>query len=273
MTVNYKTGEYKITVTDSNGNPLANRNGTITINNEKFNIKTDKNGAASIPLSLNPGVYDIETEIESDYYFASAYKLSKVTVNKVSTSLTASNKNVYVQAIAKGSKYQITLKDASGKAIAGKQIVVKLNGATYKATTNANGIATVTLKVAKAGSYKATISFAGDGIYKAASKTTTIKVTKEASKLTAKKKTFKAKAKSKKYTITLKTKSGKAIAKAKVTIKVKKKLYTARTNAKGKATFNLKKLTKKGKYNAVVKFAGNKNFNKISKKVKITVKK
>lgn len=273
ITVDYKTGEYKITVTDSDGNPLANRNGTIKINNEKFNIKTDENGAASIPLSLNPGFYDIETEIESDYYFASAYKLSKVTVNKVSTILTASNKNVYLQAIAKGSKYQVTLKDASGKAIAGKQITVSFNGKTYKATTNANGVATVTLKATKIGSLKATVTFAGDDTYKPASKTATVKVTKEASKLTAKKKTFKAKTKTKKYTVTLKSKSGKAISKVKVTIKIKGKKYTARTNAKGKATFKITKLTKKGKHTATVTFAGNKYFNKVTKKVKITVKK
>lgn len=59
----------------------------------------------------------------------------------------------------------------------------------------------------------------------------------------------------------------------KVTIKVKGKTYKATTNAKGKATFKIKKLTKKGKYSATVKFAGNKYFNKVTKKVKITVKK
>ena len=57
-----------------------------------------------------------------------------------------------------------------------------------------------------------------------------------------------------------------------MTLKVKGKTYTAKTNAKGKATFNLKKLTKKGKYTAVVTFKGNKYYNKITKKVKITVK-
>jgi hypothetical protein len=99
----------------------------------------------------------------------------------------------------------------------------------------------------------------------------TNKVTKKATKITASKKTFKAK-KSKKYTITLK--SGKTpLKKVKVTIKVGKKTYTAKTNSKGKATFNLKKLTKKGKYTATIKFAGNKNYKATTKKVKITVKK
>ncbi len=98
------------------------------------------------------------------------------------------------------------------------------------------------------------------------------KVTKKATKITAKKATFKAKKKTKKYSIILKA-GKKAISKVKVTIKVGKKTYTAKTNAKGKATFNLKKLTKKGKYTAVIKFAGNKNYKATSTKVKITVKK
>jgi hypothetical protein len=101
---------------------------------------------------------------------------------------------------------------------------------------------------------------------------TTTKVTKKATKITAKKATFKAKKKTKKYTITLKA-GKKAISKVKVTIKVGKKTYTATTNKKGKATFNLKKLTKKGKYTAVIKFAGNKNYKASKAKVKITVKK
>jgi hypothetical protein len=99
----------------------------------------------------------------------------------------------------------------------------------------------------------------------------TAKVTKKATKITAKKKTFKAKTKVKKYVITLK--SGKnAVKKVKLTIKIGKKTYTAKTNAKGKATFKIKKLTKKGKYNAVIKFKGNSAYKASSKKVKITIK-
>ena len=99
----------------------------------------------------------------------------------------------------------------------------------------------------------------------------TAKVTKKATKITAKKKTFKAKIKVKKYTITLK--AGKSsVKKVKVTIKIGKKIYAANTNAKGKATFKIKKLTKKGKYNAVIKFKGNSAYKASSRKVKITIK-
>ena len=89
--------------------------------------------------------------------------------------------------------------------------------------------------------------------------------------ITAKKATFKAKKKVKKYAIALK--SGKTpIKSAKVTLKIGKKTFKATTNAKGKAIFKIKKLSKKGKYKAVVKFAGNSDYKAASKKVKITLK-
>lgn len=96
---------------------------------------------------------------------------------------------------------------------------------------------------------------------------------KKAVKLTAKNKSFKASTKTKKYTVTLKNQSGKAIKNVRLTLKVKGKTYKALTNAKGKATFKITKLKKKGKYTALIKFAGNKTYKAASKKVKITVKK
>ena len=76
----------------------------------------------------------------------------------------------------------------------------------------------------------------------------------------------------KKYTITLKA-GKKAVKKVQVILKIGKKTYKAKTNAKGKATFKIKKLTKKAKYTATIKFKGNKNYKASTKKVKITIKK
>lgn len=56
-------------------------------------------------------------------------------------------------------------------------------------------------------------------------------------------------------------------------LKLQLKTYKAKTNNKGKATFKIKNLKKKGKYTAVIKYTGDKNYNKITKKVKLTVKK
>lgn len=50
-----------------------------------------------------------------------------------------------------------------------------------------------------------------------------------------------------------------------------KKTYSVKTNSKGVASFNVK-ITKKGTYNAIYRFAGNSNLKSASKSVKITIK-
>ena len=55
-------------------------------------------------------------------------------------------------------------------------------------------------------------------------------------------------------------------------LKVNGKTYAAKTNSKGKATFKITKLTKKGKFTAVVTYNGNKYYKKVTKKTKIIIK-
>ena len=93
------------------------------------------------------------------------------------------------------------------------------------------------------------------------------KTVRKAVKITAKKKTFKAKAKSKKYSITLKSAKN-PIGKVRVVLKIKGKTFRATTNAKGVGTFKIK-LSKKGTFKAKITFAGNKYYLKASKTVKI----
>jgi parallel beta-helix repeat protein len=272
VTTTYKTGELTITLIDQNNVVLAGKTLAVSINNATQNVTTDENGTVAIPLDLPAGNYVANISFKGNDNYANAFASAKITVNKIGTALTASGKTVYLKTMVSGYKYSVTLKDASGNPLTNEKITVTYNGKPYTATTNSKGVATVTLKATATGSKKATIKFAGDNEYKEVSKTLTIKVTKEASKISATKKTFKAKAKNKKYTITLKSKSGKAITNAKVTVKVKGKTYSAKTKSNGKATFNLKKLTKKGKHTAKVKFAGDKYFTGKTVNVKITIK-
>ena len=164
----------------------------------------------------------------------------------------------------------VTLKDANGKAIANKTITYSINGVTKTTKTDANGIVKIAVNQAKAGTYYYSICFLGDNDYKSAFKTVKVTVNKQATKAVFKAKTFKVKA-TKKVSFTLKDASGKAIKGKKITFKVGKKTYTAKTNAKGVATVKVK-LTKKGKYTVTAKFAGDSTYKAITKKAKITVK-
>ena len=194
-------------------------------------------------------------------------KTVKVTVNKHNTQITAKsitatynvNKNLV-----------ITLKDSKGNVISGVSVTVNLNGAkTYKTDKNGQIKINVAKLVPKA--YTAKISFAGNNNYKASFATVKVTVNKAKSKIVAKKKTFKKAKKVKKYAITLK--SGKtAIKKVQVTLKIKGKTYKAKTNSKGKATFKIAKLNKKGTYKSKITYKGSKYFKKATKSVKIKVK-
>ena len=97
------------------------------------------------------------------------------------------------------------------------------------------------------------------------------KIHKVSPKVIAINKVFNKKIKIKKYTITLKNK-GKAIKPAWFTLKINGKIFKAKTNNKGKATFKITKLNKKGTYNAILVYKGNSQYNKVIKKVKIKIK-
>ncbi len=165
----------------------------------------------------------------------------------------------------------VTLLNSKGLAITGKTISIKAYGKVYKATTNSKGKATFKLTLPKLGYYKCVIKFDKDKYNLASSKIITLKVTKQATKLTAANKKFKKSTKSKKVTVTLKTSTGKALSKKKITLKVNGKTYKGKTNAKGKATIKIK-LNKKGTFKATIKFAGNKKYFAAKKTAKIVVK-
>ena len=149
----------------------------------------------------------------------------------------------------------ITLKDANGKTLTNVKVTVGLNGAkTY--TTDKNGQVKVSTKGIAPKTYTAKVTFNGNDNYDKSTKNVKFTVKKATPKFTAKKKTFKKSTKTKKYTIVLKDNTGKAIKKAKVTLKVKGKTYKATTNSKGKATFKITKLNKKGTFKATITYKG-----------------
>ena len=230
----------------------------------------------TIPISgLNAGIHTLTVTTIPDANHTAVTATVNITVKKLNTAITAANK-AYV--INYGGTYTATLRDANGNALAGQKVTFTLNGKNIgTAVTNAQGTAGIkltaaALKTAKAGTKNLVIKFAGDSNYVGASKTVKITINKEKTKIVAKKKTFKKSLKVKKYTITLKNSKNKAVKKVQVTLKVKGKTYKAKTNSKGKATFKIKKLTKKGTFKATIKFKGNKYYKAVTKKVKITIK-
>jgi len=268
-----KTAKIHVHVT-SNGKPVNGGNLSAVVNNVTYSADV-VNGVATLQIpNLNAGSYDADIAYAAnDSSYNNYSEFYALVINKQNLVITAKDA-AYI--INYGGKYSITLKDLNGTAIAGEKVTFTLNGkAVGSAVTNANGVATISLtakalKSAKEGKKNMVIKLASNNY--AASKTVKITINKEKIKIAAKNKKFKKSKKTKKYTITLKNSKGKGVKKVKVTLKVKGKTYKAKTNAKGKATFKIKKLTKKGKHIATIKFKGDAYYIKSSKKVKITIK-
>ena len=262
-------GYFEVELVDENANRLSNKSIYISYNNAIYNLICDSNGKVKLPVNINNyGISNLLVSFLGDNEYSASFAPGKVTVNKQEASLTAPNKSYYVNA----NKYlTATFKDINGKLIKNKKISFIISGKTYTAYTNSNGVAKVKVNVNVAKTYTVTVKFAGDNVYSPLSKTLKLYVKKVPTKLIVKNKSYKKSKKIKKLTATLKTKSGKALAKKKLTFIVNGKKYTAKTNKKGVATVKVK-VSKRKTYKFTVKFAGGSTYLKTSKKAKLKIK-
>ena len=255
--------EYALNPSDADGDII------FTSSNPEV-VSVDSTGAIK---ALSEGTVTITISLSSDHYNAPDatvnVEISRKTPELTATSVTTTY-NVNKDLV-------ITLKDEKGEALSGEEVTVDLNG-TKTYTTDENGQVKIATGSLVPNTYNVKISFAGNDYYLGSDATAEVTVKKATPKITASAKTFTFEDKTKKYTVTLKDNKGNALKNTKVTLKVNGKSYTATTNSKGVATFKLsditkgKKLTKKATYNAVISFAGDKYYNKVTKNVKLSVK-
>ena len=256
-----------INLTDSDGKPIANATVSVELDSVK-KYTTDEKGQIIISSnSITPGSYIAKISIDDRFHKCSAIETA-VVVNKIASKLSVGDVSTTYNV---NKDLIISLKDINGKPISKASVSVDLGGV-KNYVTDANGQIKVPIQKLAPNTYVAKISLNGNSHYKDSKDASIVVVKKASPKITAKSKKFKAKAKSKKYTITLKNNKKQAMKKVKVYLKVKGKTYAAKTNSKGKATFKITKLTKKGKYKATITYKGNKYYNRATKKVKITVK-
>ena len=270
VTTIYNVAKDLVVTLVANGDVLANKTVNVVVGTFNKNLTTNSSGQVSIDVStLAPNSYVANIAFEGDDLYLKSSTTANVVVNKIVSSLTAPDITTTYN-VAKDLVITLT---ANGKALANQKVIVKVGTISKTLTTNDKGQVSVDVSKLTPKTYTATFTYAGDDLNTKSTNTAKVVVNKAKPKITAKKATFKAKKKTKKYSIVLKDNKGKAIKKAKVTLKVKGKTYKATTNSKGKATFKITKLTKKGKNTATIKFGGNNYFKSISKKVNIVVKK
>lgn len=258
-------------VTDSDGKLNVTVNGQVI------------NSSFVIPFK---STFEIEVKTGETEMYNSATYITNFTSTKrsseLSTDLRIDTKiSIYAVDYKVGERakpFDFLLTDSNGQPIKNAEVKFKCNSKVLTGLTNEKGGVSFDFNPQTSGMYSCGLYYDGDKTYDGASVLFKVNIIKKPILIKAKSKTFKAKSKTKKYSITLITKKcsskdGKAYLKAgkKVTLKLKSKTYSAKINKKGKAIFKLK-ITKKGKYKVKIKFKGDATYNGASKKVTIRIK-
>ena len=170
-----KTKSLTATLKDANGNVLANKKVTFTVNGKTYTATTNAKGVATVKLALTAAkTYTVAIKFAGDNVYAASTVSAKVKLNKEKTKVTAPKKTF--KRAKKVKKVVITLKNSKGKAVAKKKITLTVNKKKYTAKTNKKGKATIKVKLTKKGTFKYKVKFAGDTQYKASKKNGKIKI-------------------------------------------------------------------------------------------------
>lgn len=251
---------------DNDNNPLAGKTLALNVNGANYTATTDDSGKASFTINLKAGNYLGNIIFAgSSGYFASN-KTVNIIVNKSTTKLTAPQ----ISTVYNVAKYLvITLKDGKNRILSGKAITIKLNGKTYKRTSDKNGQVKLSVNL-PAKTYTAYINFAGDSNYIKSGVNAKVIVKKANPRIIATNKAFKVKTKVKKITATLKDNKGRIMKNTLLTLTISGKKYSIRTNSKGIATFKVS-LNKKGTFKAYINFKANSNYNAVKKAISVKI--
>ncbi|MBQ6099376.1 MAG: hypothetical protein IJL02_05880 [Methanobrevibacter sp.] len=273
-------GIITLSLVDGDGNPIGGANVTYSVNGNAAAAVTAGDGSILIPAASNSVVL-ISFEGNDNVLPVNATIILKdVAKLRANTTIIGDDYETYAidyYAGERGGYFKVKLVDDAGKILANKSVKIGFNGKVYNTTTDSEGIAKLQINLAKAGTYTFAVAFLGDGDYNASFTVKSITVNLKKTSISASAKSYKASAKTKSYTVTLKTDKGSSIdgktymASGKtVKITVNGKTYSAKTDAKGQATFKLS-LTKKGIYNVSVNFAGDSTYKSSKATTKITI--
>ena len=254
-----------ITLTDSKGLVLANKNIIVVVSKTTYKATTNSKGIAKIKIPTKIGNFAVSVQFAGDGNYKASSASSKVVITKMKTHLFVPVVKSY---ITKNTYLKITLKNVYGKALVNKPVSVIVKKKTYNLRTNANGVAKLKFKK-KIGTVKCTIKFKATNYYYAASNSSKVIITKTPTIIKAPEIRFNSN-KYGKLKINLTGADGKILKNKVVSISIPslKKVFKVKTNSKGVATL---KFNGAKSYSIVVKFAGDKKYSKKSVKSKIVI--
>ncbi|WP_394295901.1 Ig-like domain repeat protein [Methanobrevibacter smithii] len=126
---------FEATVYNKDGSLAVNKNVTFNINGVFYTKTTDKNGVASLGISLRPGNYTITTMYDG-----------LDIGNKVNVMPTLVTKDLSMKHLD-GSNFTALTLDGQGKPLANQNVSFNVNGVFYHKVTNKEGIASLGIRL------------------------------------------------------------------------------------------------------------------------------
>ena len=252
------------------GQPLAGQPVKFEINGGTWVQNTDENGK----VRFGPFVHWPIRTSTGTIRFEGAQGLSPcsesvtVAITKAASQFTLSSTNLVVGTFSP-KKLVVWLKDSHNAGLTNQTVTMLINGTTFTLRTDEKGRMTWSPTEFRAGTYTTRFSFAGSATHEPTSRTVMLHLI-WAVQIDAPNKTFNVSSRNKRYTVSFKYYTGKALAKKRIRIKIDGKTYTKKTNAKGRATLNLARL-KKGTYKIVVYFPGGNGYFALNKTATIKI--
>ena len=227
-------------------------------------------GYATVTLDddLAPGDYLATVSFLGDDTFNASESSTTFNVKEKTPELIDPDLNIKVTNIVYGDKATVTV-TTNAKFTGNVEVNIAAKSYNVKVV---NGKGTINVSNLNVGTYTAKATFKQTETFNTSTKTTKFTVKKANLNLIANPKTFRYFQIIKPHSVCLKDNKGKAMQGKTVLLKVNGKTYSAKTNNKGVATFKITNLNKIGCKNAVITYTGDNNYNKVSKKAKITVK-
>ncbi len=220
--------QYQVKVLDFNGNPLTNKKVTFNIIGKFYDIETNNEGIAVLPINLNPGEYRITATNPNDNLMFS-------NTIKVLSSVSGNNMVKYYR---NGTQYQASFVDSQGKALANKNVTFNIIGKFYTITTDSNGVAVLPINL-NPGEYIVTALNPADNLmYSNTIKVLPIIIENKDITMTSSNKVS--------YTIKVLYSQGKAAVNQDVTFNINGNIYHVKSDENGIASLNIN--FPKGKY-------------------------
>lgn len=254
--------DYSVTLKDKDGKVLSGKKLIFTFNGKTYTKTTDSKGIASLALSAKAGNYLISVTFEGDDLYEGSSSSKTVTVSKTPTSIAK-----YTGSAVKGKTFSVILKDSDGKALASKSVTITFNGKTYKRTTNAKGLANITITGVIGNYYTMSFKYAGSDYYAASSGSVRLRVKMPTNFVVSDTRVVKGSS----FIVTLRNSNKKVLANKAVTFIIDGKTYSRTTNKKGVASIKLN-LAMGKTHNITSKYAGSSYYGASSKNVAVFVK-